>query len=543
MPVRRRLCRALRRDEGFTLIESVVALGIATIIFMALAFALVSSTHQVLLAQQNQQAGDILNQTVEKARALGYDNLVMQTSDLDVGELSRSPLLSAGNYNPTNNTTSGVGTEALAVAAVGGLVPHVINIQQNGRVFTVRQYITLPTDSTGASYKRFTAVATWNSLGDVHTRTYSTLIAATKLGLPLPNYKFTNLGSLSQCVNPGGQAVYEFSVVNNGARDQWHISANPASNPSWTYYADTDGNDTFDPTVDQQLATDSGAPTTGLMDTNSVKKFFAVADVPSAASVAPPYSWNVKFTATSAAVPTYSQTLQTTTSVQSGACTGNPGPSPSPTPSPTGTPPTAPAQPTTCSPFAQVPYPTSGVTMQQYYLYNPSQPGNTVAAQSMPILHGSAPSSGPLYAYSTDQSPNAGRYLGYSPSGSTGAAFLASWTYQMPQGSTFAKGGVGELTMLAAPYSGNATDAPQIQVTFSVPGTTMTSVFQPSSWGCSGFRAFSVPINLPNGKTTVSTSAPMTVTVKLLNNVPMYLAYGTGTFASEFTVPFATGNG
>jgi prepilin-type N-terminal cleavage/methylation domain-containing protein len=171
--LRRRLL--LRGDDGFTLIEAVVALAIAVIVFMALTFALIGGAHEVLLAQQNQQAGDVVNQVVEQARSISYDTLLMQDSDLPN---ALDPLGSSINgckcYNPNNDSVSGA-TELIAHGAVGTITPHAKTVSLNGLNYTVREYVTLASD-TKATYKRLTVVASWTSLGRAHSRTYSTFI-------------------------------------------------------------------------------------------------------------------------------------------------------------------------------------------------------------------------------------------------------------------------------------------------------------------------------------------------------------------------------
>src|SRR5207248_2166366 len=103
--------------------------------------------------------------------------------------------------------------------------------------------------------------------------------------------------------------------------------------------------------VDQPMATFNSSPTTGLLDTTVNHRFFAVTDVPDAATQSPPYTWNITFTATSAAISTYQQSLSTVTSVIGGAC-GAPTPTPTATPSPTPTPTASvpPQPPASCTP-------------------------------------------------------------------------------------------------------------------------------------------------------------------------------------------------
>src|SRR3954451_5479171 len=242
----RRVCRSV--DDGFSLVETVIAMTIAGVIFSTLAFALVGGVHASVLSQQNQQAGDVLNQAVEQARALKYDQLTMQASDLATGEAGRSPALAVGgDYNPNTDlasNTAAAGFEPLVTDTIGGLGAHVMTVTQNNGSYKLRRYVTQPADAAAAEYKRLTVLVSWSALGKSHTRTYTTLIAPTKRGLPLPDFKLTAQSNLSQCRNPGSVVVYAFNVQNNGARDAWSISASPAD--SWAFYLDTNHNGSYD---------------------------------------------------------------------------------------------------------------------------------------------------------------------------------------------------------------------------------------------------------------------------------------------------------
>jgi len=555
--LRRRL--TLRGDDGFTLIEAVVALAIAVIIFMALTFALIGGAHEVLLAQQNQQAGDVVNQLVEQARTISYDSLSMQTSDLtNPLDPLGSAISGCGCYNPNNDSATGT-TENLAVGAVGTIVPHAKTVSLNGLNYTVREYVTLAADNK-ATYKRLTVVASWKSLGKTHSRVYSTFISSTKRGLPLPNFKFTAArgSSLTNCAAPGSSVGYAFTVKNNGARDQWLISttqSSPATPVTWSYYIDSNSNGVFDSASDSPMSTDptSGLPTTGLLDPNGTMNFFAFATVPSTTGL-----FQVSFTATSDAIQTYQQTLTTNTTVQTAACTGataSPTPtatattSATPTPSPTIS---APAQPNASCPAvgtALVAGSKSG-TPVSYSLYNPSEPSNTVASQSMPVLK-TTPTQSTLYDYSTDlDSVSAGRKL----SGGTGdgsARYVATWTYGMPNTSTIPADGNGanhangEVSIYAS-TGGVATATPTFTATLQMVsgGTTTTlatgTYVTPSSgWGCNGgFHKVWIYLDLPGSIITVPANAILKLSIS--SSVATYLAYGTTSFPMEFSLPYTT---
>ena len=110
-------------DDGFSLLESVIALAIAAIVFTALGAATISSVKAVLVGRTVQQAGDVAEQALEAMRSVGYDAAAMQTTDLG-GERAAEPgrlLL----LRPDRNTVTGSGTEPLVSMRPGSISPHV----------------------------------------------------------------------------------------------------------------------------------------------------------------------------------------------------------------------------------------------------------------------------------------------------------------------------------------------------------------------------------------------------------------------------------
>lgn len=556
--LRRRLL--LRGDDGFTLIEAVVALTISVVVFMALSFAMIGGAHEVLLAQQNQQAGDVVNQVVEQARSIGYDSLVMQDSDLtNAVDSLGSAINGCKCYNPNGDSVSGT-TEPLAHATVGTIVPHAKKLNLNGLNYTVREYVTTPTDSKGATYKRLTVVASWTALGKTHSRVYSTFISSTKRGLPLPNFKFTATHgtSLTGCAAPGSTIGYSFTVKNNGARDQWLISTtqtSPATPVAWTYYIDANNNGVFDSMTDLPLSTDptSGLPTTGLLDPNGTLNFFAFATAPATAGL-----FQVSFTATSDAINSYQQTLTSNTTVQSTACTGaTASPTPTATATATATPtPTpsisTPTQPGTSCAAVGTPLTANSKngTSVSYSLYNPNEPSNSAASQAMPVLK-TTPSQSTLYNYSTDlDATSAGRKL-IGGTGDGTARYVATWTYGMPSSSTIVANGNGanasngEVSIYAS-TGGDATATPTFTATLKmVNGATTTTiatgtyVTPAGGWGCSGgFHKVWIDLSLPSSATTVPANASLVLSIS--SSSATYLAYGTTSFPMEFSLPYST---
>lgn len=231
--------RQAQDNDGFTLIEIVVALMISTVIFSAMAAAGIAGVRASVIARQNQNAVDVLNRLVEEARTIDYAELAMVDSDLSVGDSA----ISTGG-TPTYSVP-GIGSEEVWSDATGSVNPHVETVTAaNGVEYTTKTYVTVPAgyslDTAGQpNQKRLTIVTSWESYGQERERTISTLMTETARGLPLPRYSVIPTSPLSQTKTPSSNVTFGFQVVNRGARDTFNISA---SSGTWTLRVDTDCN-------------------------------------------------------------------------------------------------------------------------------------------------------------------------------------------------------------------------------------------------------------------------------------------------------------
>lgn len=532
-----------RGDEGFSLLESVIALAIAAVVFTALASAMVSSMKAVLVGRSVQQAGDVGTQALEEMRTLGYDSLAMVSADLSVSE--PLAIASTGTYDPIRNAASGPDEEDLVLDPNGAVNPHVEVRNVNSTAYTLRKYVTRPEEAIDAAAKRITVVASWSQRGEARTRTFSTLVTETRRGLPLPDYKWANNGATAGCVSPGGQIVYGFTLTNNGARDSWTFS-NAGSGLVWEMYDDSGSGSEASFGVDDAKITTG---VTGSIDPTEIRYFWAVAN-PSASATEGVTTDT--FTVTSVAQPTYFQSVTTTTSVAA-TCTTLP------TATATGTS-TATATPTATSTSVPPPTPvvctngTTGtasssgsITPTSYYLRNgATNLGDTTALNPRPLTYLAAGDSTTLWNYATDLSGStSGRYL--APSGTT-TATTAEWRYQFGSATQLINNGV--LTLWAAPASGSSSDALQFTATvyrLTSSGTvdkTISPAAVPAvstAWGCTGFKKFGVVIDFSGGQGTKFTANQYIAVKVTVAGAPALLAYDTTTFPSELVLPVKSG--
>ena len=531
------------RDAGFTLLEAVVALMIATISFTALAAAGLTAIRGTTIARTNQQSADLLAKQIETVRSYDYDSATHDPTDPTLA--GDSAITNCGGdscYDP------GTGPETLAIADDGLVNPHRQTLPRaaaNNYVdYTITTYVTTPVDSTGADYRRVTVTISWTQYGKTRTRTMSTIITYNERGLPLPVYKVTAIGATTQTVNPTAQVAYGFTVQNQGAPDRFSIA--PSGSDSWSYFKDN-GDGAWDPSTDTAAVTDTdadGTVDTDRMDPSSSLTFWMVRTVGPVTgtttttvtftSVAQPLADTaVVAVSVTTVVQTGVVTATPTTGTSSGTGSGSASPSASPSPTAadcglSGNAPTAAAA--------------AGYTLKQYVLRNAS--GSVVSgadstAQPLLDLSTAGTGSASLFNYSTDLSTSPGRVV------ETGGAFptvvpskVVDW--RIPVGKKAWSGTatmdlwvaavpgtpVSSVTLTAYVYkyeSGTATSMGTI--TFSVP-----------SFSCAGFQKVSGS-TLLNQIAKLGNSGELGVRLVNAGSAPVRIAYDTSTYAANIIVP------
>jgi prepilin-type N-terminal cleavage/methylation domain-containing protein len=562
---RLRFRRGHDSDEGFGLIEVVVAMVVAALVLMAVAAGLIAGVKATALSRINQQAGDLLDATIEKARAQGYDALAMSTTDGTLAgdtRLSTGGCPNSGAYCISLPNLSGSGThlESLVMTASGGYVSQhttTVTASQNKVPFTVSTYVTSPPDEAGAKYKRVTVFVAWRSYGANHTREASTMVTNTRRGLPLPHFKLTAVTATNVTVNPGAQVYFGFKLTNLGAPDAWDFVASDET-LGWSYYVDN-GDGQFDPSnpgVETAMTDTDGNGTrdTGVVGSNNYVIIWVFRTIPLAA--APGTTSSVTFTATSAAEPflgpgVSSLTQKTSVTISSGVITPSPSPTPSGSPTPTPTPTTS------CTPIG--PTPTTG---SLFYLHNTvtgvGYNGTGSTAVSPDTFSTNSPTATSLVDYSTDDGypVTPGRVV--KALGSTGAAAITltnalqvtdfqyrlsvAHTYGGPGGTP----GTGYLTIWAEPQSGLASDPVNLRVYFGDRTKSGSSYVlnqlsvvdsTNATWGCAGWNKITIAFTVPS--TTLKNNDYLDVIVENTGSKDVRLGYDTTANNAAVVLPVA----
>jgi type II secretory pathway pseudopilin PulG len=396
----RRLGAVLRDDSGFTLVEAVVALLLATIMFTALAYALVGTLRATNSARMNQQAVDLANQELEDLRRVPWAELEGMVTPVGVSG-ARPDVPSAG-------------PEA---------------IEENDVVYSVTTYVTQPASSTGELNAQ--VVVSWDAYGNPVERVAESSLTKKSAGLPRPDFELRATTPANIVVAPGSAAVWGVRLINRGAWDNWTLASQPGGlkiYPDRTSASDPTPDGRYDPDIDKDPTSGGTIANTGTIDPFDSYNMWLV-DPSTTAVTVDPRVWVL--TATSSAQPeavSATESYQVSLQVQE--------PNPTATASGVGT---CDAETPAAEPSASG----GGYSQVSYYLHNsglspwPTVPGtynNTTASAPLDLTTqtGVVPAVDPLPQFATDVAAVPGR-----PVQSGGDLGIAGFTLPLSQSLTY----------------------------------------------------------------------------------------------------------
>lgn len=428
----RSLLRATRGPEdGFTLVEVVVAMGIAGLTLLALLGATISGARASLDARINQQAADVLTKTLEDLRSLDYGAVAMADSDLTGDD---TIVAATGSGECTADwcweVPNGVGVEPIVSHPTGAVSPHVSTVTANANnvSFTLRRYVTAPAEGNTV---RATAIVEWSLGGSPHSRTSSTVIANTRRGLPLPKFAVSSSGPTAITINPGSHVQLPFIIKNLGARDAFdlRVYSGETAQAGWVFYPDPTCTGGLDPEqLPDPLTMHSGVYVTPDLYPDSITCFIAdkVLDVEGTYSFAIRAQSTKQPGATTAVI----KAKPVSVVVQAGAVVPTATPTPSGSASPTET--QSPTTTVVCGTAVTPPTPPSTYTLRRFVLLN-TPPGNTTTVPVNPMQRDDCTVQSTSHAYSTEVSGGVGRDLTTGGSTSSdGGASVAEWRWLAP---------------------------------------------------------------------------------------------------------------
>ncbi len=146
-----------RGEEGFTLVELMVASGLLFAALTALAYTSTVAFADIGLARQRQAATGLANQAIEQVRAVPYDVLTRGLANSDLATPDPNIVVSGGDYR--------FGGERIPHADITGsvkpLVPHRSTVTVGPTTYTVGVYPTFLGDDPAANVYRVTVIVDW----------------------------------------------------------------------------------------------------------------------------------------------------------------------------------------------------------------------------------------------------------------------------------------------------------------------------------------------------------------------------------------------
>jgi hypothetical protein len=209
-----RIGRGMRRENGFTVLETVVALGVILAAMLTLAYTANIGFSNAAYARQRQTASGLANQTIEQIRALPFDTLKQGLSNFD--NLGSDPWIRV--VGPDYFFTAVTPNEKIArgdIPLAPPVVPLVPHVQQQkigtAAIYTTRAYVTYYNNIQTSNTYRVSVIVTWTQ-------------AAGKLArVQAQSIFFSGSGCLSTSTHPFAAPCQPF-LFGTGAGDEGDIS-------------------------------------------------------------------------------------------------------------------------------------------------------------------------------------------------------------------------------------------------------------------------------------------------------------------------------
>lgn len=147
------LRRRLVADEGFSLIETVVAMFLAALMFVVVGATIGASLARARLVRIEQQATATATAYVEEVHAIDWADVEM-ASDPDPAD----PRVDAVNGTLKTTDLGLSSDEDLVIDTVNGLVDYTLSETVDGQAFTITQYVT----DAGTNLRRVVVFVDWN---------------------------------------------------------------------------------------------------------------------------------------------------------------------------------------------------------------------------------------------------------------------------------------------------------------------------------------------------------------------------------------------
>jgi type II secretory pathway pseudopilin PulG len=165
-----RLAAKFRCDTGFTLVEAIVAMFVAVILFSVLGTVLAASALQAREARHQEEATQLSIEGIEVVRALPWAELAMVAVEPGDTRVSGGQLLATAADLPADET--------LVVDGTDGSVQAKYSVTIDSFTFDVWTYVT----EVQPELRRAVVFVTWSSRGGVRSHHTTALISELRAG-------------------------------------------------------------------------------------------------------------------------------------------------------------------------------------------------------------------------------------------------------------------------------------------------------------------------------------------------------------------------
>jgi prepilin-type N-terminal cleavage/methylation domain-containing protein len=152
---------SLGPENGFTLIEVMVAMGIMLVALLALAYTATIGFSDIALARQRQGANGLADQAIEQLRALPFDKLQHALDNADLAAGGDSAITSTGSGASLTYWYAGEQITHGDNAALVPLVPHRRTVTVGPTSYTVASYVTYYLNNLTSNIFRVTVLVSW----------------------------------------------------------------------------------------------------------------------------------------------------------------------------------------------------------------------------------------------------------------------------------------------------------------------------------------------------------------------------------------------
>src|SRR4051812_30198349 len=161
-----RRARSSGPEDGFTIIELMVASGVMLVAITAMLFTTFAGMRGIALARQRQTANGLANQAMEQIRALPFDTVERGLGNTDLAAMTDTRITRTGSSPSFVYSYGGEQIPHGDNPNATPLVPHQQTITRNNVVYTLSTYVTYMGNNMTSNTYRATSIVSWTAGGN-----------------------------------------------------------------------------------------------------------------------------------------------------------------------------------------------------------------------------------------------------------------------------------------------------------------------------------------------------------------------------------------